>query len=403
MKDTKWYFDVALERNAIMLDEANLKSSTFPLFSLISQELVDISLGKGLSLGYSYPGGKKSLRKLIAENESYLEGVDINSEEVIVNSGGCSGTFDNIFRILSSDIAKTGRNQIVLSAPLYPEVLTSIKFNGLEPILVPTKFENGFQPTSEEISDAVTKNTAAIFVVSPGNPSCKYIPQSELIKIAKLSEKMGAYMIHDAVFDESPSAQRGTGIMHYPYDKIIKIKGLSKDRPQLNDLRIGWCISRDGNLNPRLMNAAEVSAFSNSTISERLVLVDMKYRIMLKENRLEEGVSLYAQELTKYQKTIEEGMNSSMQLMNAHPLIDRITIPEAGNIIFARVSESVGLKNSDQLFDYLLDKKNIMVSPGHLFLPPPEEIWFRVTMNRDPKEFSGYIKTMLEALGDKIV
>ena len=81
-----WYFDRGLERNALLLDASNLDWFDFPLFSNIKSEIYRIleDPNEDMDWGYSYPGGKTKLRKLISEHETYIEGTIINQEDVVV-------------------------------------------------------------------------------------------------------------------------------------------------------------------------------------------------------------------------------------------------------------------------------------------------------------------------------
>ena len=389
-----WYFDQAIKSNAILLDGANLDNKSFPLFTVFKNELISLANGEGLELGYTYPGGQNNLRELIAKQESNLEETPIKMEDIVVNSGGCSGTFDNLFRILSK-YHNSGRNKVVVPIPSYPEIFKSLDYNKLSTTYLPTLRKNGFQPTAEELMDHMDSQTVAIFLTNPGNPSCTYIDNAQMEKITQIAKRYGCYLIVDAIFEESPGANKGQKTFHSCkyYDKLIKIKGFSKDRPQLNDLRLGWSVSKNEELNKHLMNSAEVSDYSNSTILERIAIKDMI-------NRTSNTNVNYNNELFNYQKNIKAGLIKGVSLLKNHYCIQDVIEPKAGNIIFARVKDNQLISDSHNLFLYFLNKCNTLVSPGNIFKAPQDELWFRITMSQSPQNFEKNIKKILKSLED---
>jgi|GEM_PF-2334799 len=394
-KDMTWYFDRGLERGALLLDGANLDKGAFPLFSAYKDELAEIAAERGPELGYSYPGGKKELRQLIAERESALEGVPLGPESVVVNSGGCSGTFDNLFRVLSRRARTDGRSKMIVPTPTYPEIIKSLKYNGLEHIPLETSFERGFQPSPEEIATLSGKDVACIFLVTPGNPACRYLPREDLEEIAGIAKRGGAVLAVDQIFEESPLAERTVESFKASgnYPLLVKLKGFSKDRPQLNDLRLGWSVCLDPALNAELTEAGEVSDYSNSTITERLAIADMRLRNALGKGGSYPGLSQgdlerYSAELTRYQRKVGEGVKGALEILSASPAIEKFVVPQAGNVIYAKAKGGArGIQSDHELFVSILEGENILVSPGSIYGSPGGDLWYRTTMSIEPEKF----------------
>jgi aspartate/methionine/tyrosine aminotransferase len=273
-----WYFDYAIERGAYLLDGSNLDNRVFPLYSVLRDELINIANGKCMELGYSYPGGKNELKELIALNESIIESTSIDKNEIVVHSGGATGALNNVFSCIKE---KDLRRDIIVPTPVYPGILDIIKHNKLNPILIETKADNNFCITFEEVKDRINSNTLGIILTNPGNPACCYINSVELSAIIKHSINKDIYFIADSVFEEAPMADS-----HFKYfqlfelyDKFIKVKGLSKSVPLLNDIRLGWTICKNATLNHKLLEQCEMSTFSNSVLIERLTIVLLKAQL----------------------------------------------------------------------------------------------------------------------------
>lgn len=402
-----WYFNRGIEREATLLDEANFSRNAFPMFTTTRLRLIDMVRGGDVEMGYSCPGGTNEIRNWIADYESQLEGAEVKPENVVVNNGGCTGTINNLLRIISRESSK---KRILIPKPAYPGIITSAEYNGLQPFFVDTFFEHGFRPSAAEISRHLG-DVGAIFLTTPGNPSCTYLHESELRKIIEMAENNGIYVIVDAIFEETSFNDRKqrSFALGKDYAKFIKIKGPSKDRPQLNDFRIGWALCNCQDLSNKLIEAAEVSSFSSSTLIEKAVIDDIRCRdallYMLRKRHdyvlecatLEEIVA-YQKDLGEFKRRIKRGVQKSLIVLQQSDSIDKIVVPEAGNMLFARVKKTRSVKDSHELSQYVLDKANIMITPGHVFMMPPKELWFRITMSKDPSFFVKKARELIKTL-----
>lgn len=403
--DVAWYFDRGLERSAFLLDESNYSREAFPLFKALANELEEIARGNGLELGYSYPGGKRELRRLIAEHESFLEGASILPDQVVVHSGGCSGAFDNLFRVLSKRAKSDGKVNLLVPLPAYPEIAKSIRYNHLSFVPVQTDYENHYRATAASVERNIDEHTAAVFITSPGNPSCVYTLREEFSKILALCTRFNCYLVLDAIFEEAPLASRQQRFFElaHGYSKLIKLKSFSKDRPQLNDLRLGWSVSFDSSLNRDLVSATEVSTYSNSTILERLAIAEMRHRVALEKRDLVsvcDSLSLeYSRELDSFYRAVSGGVRSAFDLISSYACTERVIRPEAGNILFTKLKPTPLVKHSHELVLLLLNEQNTLVTPGHIYGLPLQELWFRITMAKNPELFLQKTRQVFDYLG----
>ena len=72
--------------------------------------------------------------------------------------------------------------------------------------------------------------------------------------------------------------------------------------------------------------------------------------------------------------------------------------------MFIKIKKEICSKNnildSHDLFVYILEKGNILITPGHVFGLKMEELWFRVTVSRGKEQFINGLKKIEEILGD---
>ncbi|MBW2996179.1 aminotransferase class I/II-fold pyridoxal phosphate-dependent enzyme [Candidatus Woesearchaeota archaeon] len=396
------YFEIAERKGAVLLDASNFRMESYPIMTCIKDAFDRLKSGK-VELGYDDPAGSYSLRELVALHESNYEGTGFSKEDIVVNSGGVTGSFDSIFRYLKKESENNGKNEIIIPIPAYPEIERGVIYNGLKPVLTSTYFENRFQPNVKDIQNCITEKTSCIFLTSPGNPCCSYINQNTLEDVINLAESSGIVVVLDAIFEEATRNPRSHNFFSTSnYSKLIKIKGPSKDRPHMNDFRIGWSISRDPSIVKSLNLASEVAGFCVSKTIDEIMKAEMRLRASMDVGATSPEALQYSEELDSFFNKIKQGVNSSLELCQNHPVVEKVCLPEAGNIFFLKINKDYagrkGIGNAHELFEYILETTNIGITPGHIFQTKEEELWFRTTMSMDPTKFTLNLRNVLDSL-----
>lgn len=391
------YFDIGLERHALLMDASNLDWFTFPLFSGIRKEIYRTleDPDEDMDWGYSYPGGKNKLRELIARHESFIEGEEITPEEVIVGGNGTTGTLNFVAQILAKQNHFAQDVEIIYPVPAYAGLMKSLTFYGLIPRIVLMDKDNDYKMRLEDVEKAYTEKTAALLITNPANPSCKFIDAEELQKIVEFCIEKNIYIIYDAIFEEAPIFEnKRVQIfkMAHDYKKLVKIKGFSKDIPQLSDLRCGWTICKDPEFMDMLLELGEATNYSNSTFLEALGIVEMTQRVNVDAGKTDKDTLTYIQEKDVYHEQIITLFNDAYSyLMGEKDVVENVVYPDAGNIMYITLNTEACHKKevftSHELFVYILERENILVTPGNVFGLPLEELGFRVTISRGPEQF----------------
>lgn len=391
------YFDIGLERHALLMDASNLDWFTFPLFSGIRKEIYRTleDPDEDMDWGYSYPGGKNKLRELIARHESFIEGEEITPEEVIVGGNGTTGTLNFVAQILAKQNHFAQDVEIIYPVPAYAGLMKSLTFYGLIPRIVLMDKDNDYKMRLEDVEKAYTEKTAALLITNPANPSCKFIDAEELQKIVEFCIKKNIYIIYDAIFEEAlifENKRVQIFKMAHDYKKLVKIKGFSKDIPQLSDLRCGWTICKDPEFMDMLLELGEATNYSNSTFLEALGIVEMTQRVNVDAGKTDKDTLTYIQEKDVYHEQIITLFNDAYSyLMGEKNVVENVVYPDAGNIMYITLNTEACHKKevftSHELFVYILERENILVTPGNVFGLPLEELGFRVTISRGPEQF----------------
>lgn len=178
-------------------------------------------------------------------------------------------TADNIFVGVGSDEAidllmrifcKPGEDCILTTPPTYGMYKVSANVNdvGIQQVSLTKDFDLRIP----EMLKATTANTKLMFVCSPGNPTCKSIPLSDICKIAESSFN-GIIVVDEAYVDFSSETSAISLVETYP--NIVVLQTLSKAFG-LAGIRCGFAIGRADVI--QLMNNVKAPYNVNKLTSE---------------------------------------------------------------------------------------------------------------------------------------
>jgi aspartate aminotransferase len=191
---------------------------------------------------YTPTAGKPVLRKAVAEWETKLYGQATSETEVIICSGGKHALFNTFGSILSPG------EEVVVPAPYWVSVPHFVTFHGGTPVIVNCPIEQGFKITPEQLRKAMTKDTRAVYINSPSNPTgACYSPEELRSLVAVVAEHPEALIVSDEIYecltlDESTKHTSLRSLVPEMSARIIKISGVSKTFA-MTGWRIGWAIA----------------------------------------------------------------------------------------------------------------------------------------------------------------
>lgn len=183
--------------------------------------------------GYTPAGGDMEARDAIARELNRRYDWDVTPQELFLGCGAAPELIA-VFRALAVPGGK-----ILAIAPYFPEYAPFVEESGLEFGVVPAQ-EPDFQIDMEALEALVTKNTQAVIVNSPNNPSGVVYSRETLQKLGALLEKKSReyghpiYIVSDEPYRELvydgtevpfvPAIYRDT-IVCYSYSKSLSLPG----------------------------------------------------------------------------------------------------------------------------------------------------------------------------------
>ncbi|MDD4149597.1 MAG: pyridoxal phosphate-dependent aminotransferase [Bacteroidales bacterium] len=204
-------------------------------------------------IAYSHSAGNISYRKKLAASYKKYD-IDINSDEIIVTTGGSEAITIAFMSTLNSG------DEVIVPEPFYAN------YNGFaiqtDVVIKPiTSFiENDFAlPSIEEFEKLITPKTKGIVICNPNNPTGYLYSKDELIRLAEIVKKHDLYLYSDEVYREfCYDGNEHFSVMNMPglEQNIIMLDSVSK-RYSMCGVRVGCIISRNKEVMSTAMKFAQ--------------------------------------------------------------------------------------------------------------------------------------------------
>lgn len=133
-------------------------------------------------------------------------------------------------------------DHIVAVVPTYQQHYSIPDSYGARVTQLPLREENGWLPDLDELDRLVSADTKLIAVNNPNNPTGALIDEAGLARIAKIAERVGAWVLRDEVYRGVDQDGDGfTASIADLYERGISTGSMSKPY-SLAGLRLGWIV-----------------------------------------------------------------------------------------------------------------------------------------------------------------
>lgn len=207
-------------------------------------EIIDLSLGEpdfktphhiqqaakeaidtGQYFGYAPVAGYPDLREAIAEKLVTENGIPSTPEQVVVSNGAKQ----SIFNTLASLINKG--DEVIVYTPYWVSYDVMIRLLGGKPVYLQGSAAHHFEPTPEQLDNAITPHTKAIIFSSPCNPTGHVFSREALEGMATvLNKHPHVIAIADEIYEyiNFTGAHTSLGALDGMQDRVVTINGFSK-------------------------------------------------------------------------------------------------------------------------------------------------------------------------------
>ena len=316
--------------------------------------------------GYAPDLGYEFLRKAIVDNDYRARGVDLALDEIFISDGAKSDS-GNIVEIFSTD------NTIAVTDPVYPVYIDSNAMAGKtgdylqdkqawsDVIYMPCTAENDFTPDFPERTPDI------IYICCPNNPTGTTLTKDALSKWVRYALDNKAVIIYDAAYEAYISEE---DVPHSIYECdgakecAIEMRSFSKNAG-FTGTRLGFTVI------PKALKSGDVMLNSLWARRHGTKFNGAPYIIQRAGEAVysDEGKAQTQAQIAYYMnnaKIIREGLNAQ-----GYKTYGGVNAP----YIWLKTPDGV---TSWDFFDMLLEKANIVGTPGSGFGPSGEG-YFRLT------------------------
>ena len=192
-------------------------------------------------------------------------GVELLPEDVFITTGGSEALLFTCLSIMDP------YTEVIIPEPYYPNYTTFVHAAGGVIRALPTNPWEGYRYAKRErIESLITKNTRAIMITNPGNPTGVVLDEQEMRMIADIAKKHDLFLICDEVYREFcyddkfgvPTMARFDDID----DNLVIIDSVSK-RFSACGARVGCVVTKNKDLQAALLKFCQ-SRLAVATIDQ---------------------------------------------------------------------------------------------------------------------------------------
>ncbi|MGW8396979.1 aminotransferase [Streptomyces lydicus] len=207
--------------------------------------------------------------------------------------------------------------------------------------------ENGWLPDLDELDRLVTSDTKLVAVNNPNNPTGALIDEAGLARIAKIADRVGAWVLCDEVYRGVDQAGDGfTTSIADLYERGLSTGSMSKPY-SLAGLRLGWIVGPTGLLQA-VATHRDYTTISVGRVDDLLACVAL-------ENK--DAILARSQQITRTNLAVLDAWVSSRDDIS-------YVKPASGTTALLRYDAQIG---SYEFCTRLLQQTGVLFTPGAAF------------------------------------
>ena len=301
-------------------------------------EIVKKSLAEVFDKGflkYGQAKGMPAFREALAKHASKKFNVKITQDNIIVSPGARFSIFTAISTLLNPG------DEMIVIEPAWPAYKDCALNSGIKVRTINTTFESKWEPSLEQIKNAINSNTKMIVLNYPNNPTGKILDEKLQDSIMELAQKNNLYVLSDEIYSQY-AKKKWKSILSYNYEKSIITQSFSKSHA-MTGFRVGYGIANE----KIIEKMAKLEALCLTNVSEPIQYVAMK---ALEADTSDNSNTVQTRLDILAQKANEIGLD--------------FIIPDGAMYIFARINKE-GF-NGVQFANSALEK-GLAIAPGEGF------------------------------------
>jgi aspartate aminotransferase len=302
---------------------------------------------------YTASGGLLSLKKAITNKLKQDQGLTYETSEIIVSTGAKHSLYSLFQAIIDEG------DEVIIPIPYWVSYPEQVKLAGGVPVYVEGKEENQFKITADDLKKSITKQTKALVLNSPSNPTGSLYTAEELKAIGEVCLQEDVLIVSDEIYEKLIyGGAKHTSIAELSpelKEQTIIINGLSKSHA-MTGWRIGFAAG-NAKIIKAMTNLDSHSTSNPTTISQHGALAAY--------NGTQEPVE-------EMRQAFEERMNEVYERLITLPGISCVK-PNGAFYLFPNAKEAVkntGFSTVDEWVEAILEEEKVALVPGSGFGAP---------------------------------
>ena len=313
---------------------------------IIDAAVASLEAGK---TGYTANLGLIELREAVAGEMQRLYGVGYNpANEIIVTVGASEAMMIAMLALVDPG------DEVLIPEPCFVSYGPLAQFAGGKVVWVPTRAENDFQVTAEDIEARITDKTKLLFLGYPNNPTGAVLRRETLEEIAEVVLRHDLFILSDEIYDRLVYGEAyNEGHTCIPsidglWDRTIMLNGFSKGYA-MTGWRIGFACAPKPIMD-QMYKAHQYVVMSAPTVGQWGALAGIR--------EAQADVEQMRQAYDARRRVIVDGLNAA-----GLPTFE----PEGAFYAFPDIT-STGLSSED-FAQRLLEEEHVACVPGDAFGP----------------------------------
>jgi aspartate aminotransferase len=181
----------------------------------------------GKASKYTAVEGLAELKQAVVDKFKRENSLDYKPNQIIVSTGGKQVLYNALMVTLNPG------DEVLIPAPYWVSYPDMVLLAGGEPVIVPTRMEDGFKMKPEALEKAITPRTKWIIFNSPSNPTGAAYTKSELKAVTDvlvrhphvwvMTDDMYEHLVYDDFQFATPAE-----IEPRLYERTLTVNGVSK-------------------------------------------------------------------------------------------------------------------------------------------------------------------------------
>lgn len=303
---------------------------------------------------YTATAGIPELRAAIVDKLKRENGFDFTAEQVLVSCGAKHSLY-NLFQALLNP-----GDEVIIFSPYWVSYPDMVRLAGGVPVIVDTKEADGFAPTADALSRALTPKTRAVIINSPSNPTGAVLSREALASLGKALLAHDCLVVTDDIYEklmyvDAPFVNIANAVPEL-FKRTVVVNGMSKAF-SMTGWRLGYTAG------PKELIAAMTMIQDQSTSNAASMV--QKAGLAALKAPADEQAKMIAEYKSRRDFVVEG--------LNAIPGV-KCRLPEGAFYVFPNVEGLIGksykgtkIAGSVQLSEVLLNEFRVAAVPGEPF------------------------------------